>query len=286
MRIFFAGGTGVLGRSIIPLLTAAGHEVTAITRSTAKMPLLQQLGATPVVVDALDRDAVLRALDEDRPEAVMNFLTDLSAGDSGSNALLRTVGARNLVDAAQRIAVSRMITESISWVYAPGTSNAMESDPLDLQAAEPRRTTIAGVAALESAALEITDSVVLRYGQLYGPGTWYCRDGRFGREAQAGRLPASETVVSFIHVSDAARAAVEALEWPRGIWNIVDDEPASGREWAPVFTAAVGGRPPVHSRTGDSGRPVSNLLAHDRGFTFQHSNWRDGFLEFQNEGKP
>jgi len=278
LRIFIAGGSGVLGRALVPLLIAAGHEVTATTRSPRRIAVLRRLGATPVAVDALDRDAVVAAVVAARPDAIVHLLTDLSTGDSASNARLRTLGTRNLVDAAAAAGTSRMVAESISWVYAAGVAPAAESEPLDPDPAEPRRTTIAAVAALESAVSELPENVVLRFGQLYGPGTWYSRDGRFGEDARAGRLAATETVTSFIHKSDAAHAAAEALGWTNGTWNIVDDEPAAGHEWAPQFAAAVGApRPPVSSPSGTIGRPVSNARAHDSGLVLQYPSWRDGF---------
>jgi nucleoside-diphosphate-sugar epimerase len=135
------------------------------------------------------------------------------------------------------------------------------------------------VAALESAVSEMPEHVVLRFGQLYGPGTWYARDGRYGQEARSGRLVATETVASFIHTSDAARATLVALGWANGIWNIVDDEPARGHEWAPRFAAAVGApESPALSATGDIGRPVSNARARDNGLVLQQPSWREGFL--------
>lgn len=277
MRVFLAGGSGVLGRALIPLLTAAGHQVTAMTRSASKTALLEGLGATAALADAYDRDALLRCVERARPQAVVHLLTDLSSGDPASNARLRTTGTGNLVDAAIHAGVDHMVAESISWVYRPGTTLADEDEPLDLAAPAPRATTIAGVHALETAVLAVPRGVVLRFGQLFGPGTWYARDGRFGRDARAGQVRATETVASFIHVADAARAAAAALDWPPGICNIVDDEPAAGHRWAPCFAAAVGGPEPVATESGDIGRPVSNARAHGRGFAPRFASWRDGF---------
>ncbi|MBF4550673.1 hypothetical protein C5E07_00505 [Pseudoclavibacter sp. RFBJ3] len=277
MRIFIAGGSGVLGRALIPLLNAAGHEVAATTRSEVRAALLSRLGAAPIVVDALDRDAVLQAVGQARPEVIVHLLTDLGTGSSASNARLRIVGTRNLVDAARQAGTSRMIAESISWVYSSGAELAGEAEPLDPDPAEPRRTTISAVRALESAVSEIPEHVVLRFGQLYGPDTWYSRDGRYGQDARAGRLQTTETVASFIHTADAAHAALLALGWPSGIWNIVDDEPAAGYEWAPLFAAAVGAPEPNTPDSGNIGRPVSNARAHDTGLVLQHPSWREGF---------
>ena len=277
MRIFVAGGSGVLGRAVIPLLAGQGHEITATSRSSSKAGLLRGLGATAVPLDAFDREATIAAVAGARPDAVLHLMTDLGTGDSASNARLRTLGTRNLVDAARASGVSRFVGQSIAWVYPPAADLATETDPLDLDAAEPRRTTVAAVAELEGAVRELAGGVVLRCGQLYGPETWYSRDGRYGHAARDGELVATETVTSFVHVSDVAQAVVLALGWEGGVWNIVDDEPAAGVEWATGFARALGAPAPRRSTSGDVGRPVSNARATRGGLSLAHPSWRDGF---------
>ncbi|GAB7191582.1 NAD(P)-dependent oxidoreductase [Kineococcus sp. NUM-3379] len=284
MRVFLAGGSGVLGQALIPLLVAEGHQVVATTRSEAKTGALHRLGATPVLLDVFERDDVRAAVARFEPDVVLHQLTDLSGGDSASNARLRRIGTRHLVEAAQQIGVRRVVAQSISWIYRPGTTPAVEDDPQDSGAPEPRRTTVAAVANLESIVLGCAEGVVLRYGQLYGPRTWYAREGRFGQAARAGLLPVTDAVTSFVHVEDAARAAVQALHWPSGVVNVVDDEPAAGCQWVPVFAAAVGAPPPKfpakspHTTASDDiGRPVSNATLRETGFTFVHPSWREGF---------
>jgi len=277
MRIFIAGGTGVLGRRIVPLLVERGHEVVATTRSETKAEFIRELGAEPAIMDALDRGAVATAVREAVPDAVLHLLTDLAEGDPTSNATVRIEGTRHLVDAAQAVGVRRLVAESISWVCEPGEGVADESSPLDLGAAEPRRTTVAAVAELERLVLGFGEGVVLRCGQLYGAGTWFAADGRFADLARAGRLPAVESVGSFLHADDAAAAYVAALEWGPGVYNVVDDDPAAGTEWAPAFAAAVGAGVPAAVETGDPGRPVSNAKAKAAGLALAHPNWRGGF---------
>lgn len=277
MRIFVAGGSGVLGRSVIPRLLASGRTVTATSRSTDTATSLQQPGVTPVVLDALDRAATFDALERARPDVVLHLMTDLGTGDSTSNARLRSVGTHNLVDASLATGVTRVVAQSISWVYPPGATVATEADPMDVDATGPRQTTISAVRELEAAVHQVGTGVVLRFGQLYGPGTWYAAAGRFGDDARAGRLPATGTVVSFVHVDDAASAIVAALDWPAGVWNVVDDEPVAGTEWAPAFAAAVGAPAPRVQDAADQGRPVSNRRLREQGFTLGHPTWRSGF---------
>ncbi|WP_217990755.1 NAD(P)-dependent oxidoreductase [Curtobacterium sp. 314Chir4.1] len=276
-RILVAGASGVLGRAFIPLAVAAGHHVTGAARSARRADTIQRLGAEPVIADALDRDALTRMMSDVKPAIVVDLLTDLASGNSATNARLRIEGTRNLVDAATGAGVERMIAESISWVYPPGDGVAHENDPLDLGAPEPRLSTINGVVALEAAVHELETGVVLRFGQLYGDGTWYARDGALADAARAGKLQATETVTSFIHVDDAARAISAALDWPAGTWNIVDDEPAAGTEWAPVFADRVGAPAPEATTSGDVGRPVSNARARARGLDLRRPSWRAGF---------
>ena len=167
----------MIGRNLVPLLVAGGHEVTAMTRSVDGDAMLRSLGAQPVMADALDRDSVLEAVVRTRPEAIIHQLTDLRAGNGAANATLRIEGTRNLVDAAHAAGVERVIAQSVAWAYVPGDEPADEQVPLDVAAAEPRSTTVRGVTALELAVREVPQWIVLRYGVLYGAGTWYAADG-------------------------------------------------------------------------------------------------------------
>ncbi len=136
-----------------------------------------------------------------------------------------------------------------------------------------------GVFHLEDAVLELDDGVVLRYGLLYGSGTWYSRDGANARAAHDGTLTATASPISFVHVDDAATAARAALSWPRGVFNIVDDEPAAADEWLPLFTRVVAAPEPHVLRPVPAGRPVSNARAKGLGWTPLHPSWRAGFTE-------
>lgn len=281
MNIFVAGSTGVLGRRIVVLLVSQGHEVTALTRREDRAGLLSSLGAHPVVADALDPDSLGPAVRQNPPDVVLHMLTDLAAGTSASNAALRSRGSRNLIDAAYAAGTSRVVSESIAWAYAAGRKPADESIPLDLAAGEPRRTTVRGVDALEQATREAAEWVVLRYGMLYGPGTWYEPRGSKAAEARAGRLAIEDDVTSFVHVDDAAQAAVQALDWPSGPVNICDDEPAAGREWMPSFCRAVGA--PGPAGTGAKAREpwargADNHHARaELGWSPRYPSWRQGF---------
>ncbi|WP_313546673.1 NAD-dependent epimerase/dehydratase family protein [Leifsonia aquatica] len=275
MKIFVAGASGVLGRAFTRRALDDGHRLVGMTRSARGADIVASAGASPVVADAYDAAAVAGAIAEARPDAVVHLLTDLAGGDSASNSRLREAGTRNLVDGAIAAGVQRMVAESISWVYPSGARPATEDDALDVEAPEPRRTTIRGVVALEEAVRRMPIGVVLRFGQLYGPGTWFARDGRTADAAREGRLPATETVGSFIHVEDAAAVALRALAWEVGTWNVVDDEPAPGTAWVPAFARALGAPAPAVTTTGDIGRPVSNARMRETGIRLLQPSWRD-----------
>jgi nucleoside-diphosphate-sugar epimerase len=278
MRVFLAGAGGVIGRRLVPLLGGRGHAVTAMTRRPERAAGLRALGAEPVVVDAYDPKALAAAMAGARPEVAVHQLTDLSAADVSANARLRIHGTRNLVDAARAVGVRRIVAQSVAWAYEPGAAPADEAVALDVGAEDPRGTTLVGVAALERAVREVPEWVVLRCGMLYGPDTWFAPDGARAADARAGRLWADGDVTSFVHVDDAARAAVDALEWPSGPVNVCDDEPAAARDWVPAFCAAVGAPPPP---TRDSRAPwargADNRRARQLGWTPDHPSWRDGF---------
>jgi nucleoside-diphosphate-sugar epimerase len=222
VRIFLAGASGVIGRRLTPLLIAAGHQVTGTTRSSEKADSLRKQGAGAIVVDVFDCTALRAAAVAARPDVVIHQLTDLPQvfdperrGEAlVRNAKLRIDGTANLVAAAQAAGARRLIAQSIAFIYAEGAEPHAESDPLtsadgdDLNALTSR-----GVRALEDATLHTSgiDGIVLRYGRLYGPGTWFAE--------ASGRGP--------LHVDAAAQAALLAVtRGSPGIYNIAEDDGA------------------------------------------------------------
>lgn len=256
MRVFLAGASGVVGRRMVPLLVADGHEVWGTTRRADRAPDLAGAGARPVVVDVFDADALTEAVLDAAPDVVVHQLTDLRGEDFAANTRLRVEGTHNLVDAARAAGVEVMVAQSIAWLYAPGPGPAVETEPLD-----PGLRGYDGVAALEKAVAEMPRGVVLRYGLLYGPGTWYAPDGLITRRIRCGEHTPPASWGSFVHVDDAAAAAVAALDWPAGPVNVVDDEPTT--DWPRAFGGTPQDGPP-------SGRPVSNAKARSLGWRPAH----------------
>ncbi|MFF3842957.1 NAD-dependent epimerase/dehydratase family protein [Streptomyces sp. NPDC001930] len=275
MRVLVAGATGAVGRQLVPRLEAVGHEVVGLSRR----------GPNPV--DVLDAGAVRRAVAEAAPDAVVHQLTDLGAADGAANNRVRVEGTRNLVAAARGAGVGRIVAQSISWAYAPGDGPADESVPLDPTDEPPRSRIVAGVRALEDAVAELPEAVVLRYGILYGPGTWYAPGGAVAAALAGdpvarflGSTAADDAVSSFVHVADAAEAAVRALAWPSGAYNVVDDEPAPGHAWLPVLAEALGVPAPARSGGGAPwARGAVNARARALGWAPARASWRTGFAD-------
>ena len=224
MNIFLAGATGVIGRRLVPLLRDAGHAVTGTSRSGERASALNVLGAQGVVVDVYDARALLKAMSAAHPDVVIHQLTDLPqslepAGRPANfegNARLRIEGTKNLMTAASVTGARRVVAQSIAFVYADAPGARVETDPLDSNPA--RAATIDAVKSLEEQTLGVPgiDAVVLRYGRLYGPGTWY--------ETATGAGP--------LHVDAAAHAALLAVTRGRGIYNIAEDDGAVSSEKA------------------------------------------------------
>lgn len=280
MRIFLAGASGVIGRRMVPLLIAQGHQVTGLVRDPGDAAAVRRAGGDAVSADIRDAEAVRSAVLNVRPDVVFHQVTDLSESDISGNSELRKEGTPHLMDAALAAGVRRVVAQSHSWAYEPGTAPATEETPFDTGAPSPRSENVAAIMALEEAVRAAPEWVVLRYGRLYGPGTWYARGARMARRAQAGELPATGDIFSFVHVDDAAAAAVEALSWPTGAVNICDDEPAPGTAWVPEFCRSVGVPEPASSSPDRRGwaRGASNLHARlDLAWTPQFPSWRSGF---------
>jgi len=239
MRIFLAGATGAIGRRLVPLLAAAGHEITGTTRSAEAARKLEAAGVRAAIVDVYDAAALARAATQAKPDVVVHQLTDLPqsfdqkelAASYPRNARIRVEGTRNLIAAVQAAGARRFIVQSIAFAYAPGREPHGEDDPLNL-ADGPRVETVRGAADMErQVRTSGMEGIVLRYGFFYGPGTWY--DG-------AGAKPS-------IHVDAAANASVLALSrGAPGVYNIADDDGTVSIEKArrelgfdPAFRLAV-----------------------------------------------
>ncbi|MFZ0977075.1 MAG: NAD(P)-dependent oxidoreductase [Solirubrobacteraceae bacterium] len=307
MKVFVAGATGAMGKQLVPRLIAAGHEVVGTTRSESKQAELYALGATPVVLDALDPDQVAAAVAQAQPDAIVHELTSIETLDlrhfDRSFAMtnrLRTEGTDHLLSAARAAGVKRFVIQSYtSWPYArTGGPVKTEDDPLDPTPPREMRESLDAIRHLESAVTgaDWTEGIVLRYGGFYGPGTSLSPGGEQFEMLRKRKYPvvgSGAGVWSFVHIADAAEATVAAVEHgKRGIYNVVDDEPAAVAEWLPALAQAIGAPKPWHVPTfvgrmfaGEPGivmmtemRGASNAKAkRDLGWEPRHPTWREGF---------
>jgi nucleoside-diphosphate-sugar epimerase len=307
MRVFVAGASGVIGRPLVRRLVAAGHEVTGMTRRQERAGEIRAAGAEAVVCDAFDAVALREAVVAATPTAVVHLLTALPQRYNPRSEYLaatdriRVEGTRNLVAAAEAAGARRLVAESIAFAYRPqGSWVKAEQEPLFTDAPGRFGETFGAVAELERQVLgaEGTEGVVLRYGWLYGPGTYYDHGGQQAEEVTKRRLPIvgkGTGTFSFVHVEDAASATAAALErGAPGTYNVVDDEPAPLREWVPVYARALGAKPPrrvpvwlarlaagkdvaasaVGLRGADNAKAKREL-----GWQPAHPSWRQGFAD-------
>jgi nucleoside-diphosphate-sugar epimerase len=299
MRVFLAGATGVIGSPLVPQLLKAGHEVTAMTRSVLRAAQLEAVGADPVVCDVFDADGVRAAMADASPEMLINQLTSLpprlhwgNPDVFDANNRVRTEGTRILVEAALATGASRIVAQSIAFAYAPTGDRVKEEDAaLFTDAPPPLGGVVAAVVEHEQLVTGTAgfDGLVLRYGMLYGPGTYHDRRGSTAADIIAARVPlvdGATGMYSWLHVEDAASAAVAALErGAPGIYNVVDDEPAPQPEWLPVLAKALRADPPTAAEIAPppyalemSLRGASNAKAkRELGWRPRYASWREGF---------
>jgi nucleoside-diphosphate-sugar epimerase len=312
MKIFVAGASGAIGRPLLPKLIAAGHEVTGTTRREERAAEIQAAGATAVVCEAFDAEALRDAVAVAAPEVVVHALTAIperinwKADPLAPTNRLRREGTRNLIAAAQAAGARRIVAESVAFLYAPrGDWVKDEEAELYAEAPEPFGDTVEALSDLERQVrdAEGLEGVVLRFGNLYGPGTMFASDGSQAEEAQRRRLPIvgkGTGVFSFVHVEDAAAAFAIAIEHGApGTYNIVDDEPARMHEWVPAYCEALGAKPPrrvpswlaalVVGRAVASNavevRGASNAKAkRELGWQPRYPSWRQGFVDPEARG--
>ena len=306
MRVFVAGGTGVVGRRLVPQLVARGHQVTATTTSAAKLGLLEQLGAVGVVMDGLDAVSVGEAVAEARPDAIVHQMTAISMAHAGKPDLkhpdrwfapsnrLRTEGTDHLLAAAEATGVSNFVAQGYaSWNgIREGGWVKTEEDPLDPGPTSARKTWEA-MRYLEDAVLK-AGGAVLRYGAFYGPGA-IDDQVELVRKRQYPLVGRATGHSSWVHLDDAASATVLAVEQKaKGVFNIVDDEPAPASEWLPHLAACAGAKRPMRVPkwlarllAGEQavvmmteGRGFSNAKAkRELGWELRYPSWRQGFKE-------
>ena len=311
MNVFVAGATGVLGRQLVPQLVARGHDVVGMTRSASKQDFLRSLGARPIVADALDPDAVAQAVASAEPDVIVHQLTALSGQfdmrhiDRFFEATnrLRTEGTDHLLAAGRAVGAKRFVAQSFAGWPAARTGGPVKGEdaPFDPDPPDRLRGMLDAIRYLEDAVTQADwlEGIVLRYGGFYGPGTTLSADPAAShtaavRKRQFPIVGDGGGVWSFIHVDDAAAATAVAVErGKRGIYNVVDDDPAPARDWMPELASALGAKPPRRVPrwlgrllAGEAAavmmtevRGASNEKAkRELGWKPRYASWRQGFV--------
>ncbi|GAA2255744.1 NAD(P)-dependent oxidoreductase [Actinomadura luteofluorescens] len=306
MRVLVAGATGAIGRELLPRLIEAGHEVFAMVRGESGMSEATRMGAEPVVADALDRAQVEAAVRQAAPEVIVHQLTAIGDIDTrhfersfAATDRLRTEGTDNLLAAARAVGVRRFVVQSNGAFTYDRTGGPVKSedDPLDRSPIAQMTSMIAAIGHLEKAVLDAdwTEGIVLRYGAFYGPGTSMAPGSEQFEMIRKRRFPIvgdGGGVWSFVHIADAAEATLAAVEnGGRGVYNIVDDDPAPVSQWLPELAAMLGARKPMRVprfvgrlAAGEAGvvlmtelRGASNAKAkRELGWHPAHPSWRQG----------
>jgi 2-alkyl-3-oxoalkanoate reductase len=316
MRILLAGASGAIGCTLIPLLVREQHEVFGVFRNPSHTELVRSLGATPIVLDVFDGQAVTERIAEIKPEVVLHQLTAIPARidlrhytrDFELTNRLRTEGTRNLATAAVQAGVGRFIAQSYcNGTYArSGITLKTEEDHLDPTPPPEMKASFDALEMLEHTVLRERGftGIVLRYGSFYGPrssislGKEGAPSGSTVEDIRGHKIPIvgqGTGVWSFVHLEDAATATLAALTLARhGIYNIVDDDPASVADWLPYLAECVGAKPPSHVANwmakmaiGEHAvalmndiRGVSNAKAKaELQWTLKWPSWRQGFRE-------
>jgi 2-alkyl-3-oxoalkanoate reductase len=303
MRVFLTGATGALGRHLVPGLVAAGHEVTATTRTPGKMARLREAGAEPALVDGLDREAVIAAVRAAAPEVIIHEMTALADLRSlrrpdrefAATNELRTQGTDNLLAAAAEAGTRRVIAQSYTgWPNErSGGPVKTEEDPLDSRVIPSSARTLAAIGHVEETVPRaVPEGIVLRYGSFYGPGASEVMLDLL-RKRQLPVIGAGTGIWSFIETSDAAAATIAAVDRGEpGLYNVVDSDPAPVVEWLPYLAKAAGAKPPLRvpawlgrllagefvvtqmtSARGSSNEKAVKELA----WVPRYASWREGF---------
>ncbi len=301
MKVFVAGASGAIGRPTVRRLVEAGHEVVGMTRKEERAGGIRSAGAAAVVCDAFDAEGLREAVAAAQPEVVVHLLTalpqrfDRKSDWLGPTNRLRVEGTQNLIAAAVAAGAQRIVAESIAFAYRQEGGWVKD----ETEAIDDHTGPGVAIADLERQVGEAElEGVVLRYGWLYGPGTYYDRGGQEAREVERRRFPIvgkGTGTFSFIHSEDAAAATVAAVErGAPGLYHVVDDEPAPLREWVPVYAQALGAKPPRRvpfwlarlaageqiARAAIEMRGASNAKAkRELGWQPAQPSWRQGFFE-------
>lgn len=276
-KIFVTGATGLIGTKLTKRLIEEGYEVAGLTTSEKGKEKLDNAGVKAYIGNILEYDTIEKSIGDFKPDIIMNEITDLKQVDMSANTKVRIEGTRNLVEAAIKHDVPHIQSQSIAFVYEAGDTLATEETSLDYDANGDRKITVDGVEGLEKESARLYKHVILRYGLLYGPGTWYGKDGMIYNQFINGEVTMTDGVQSFIHIDDAVETAIQALNFESGIYNVADDEPVKGDDWAKWYANELNVTPTLNIEpAAPFERGVTNKKFKDQGGKLIYTTWKDG----------
>lgn len=276
-KIFVTGATGLIGTKLTKRLIEEGYEVAGLTTSEKGKEKLDNAGVKAYIGNILEYDTIEKSIGDFKPDIIMNEITDLKQVDMSANTKVRIEGTKNLVEAAIKHDVPHIQSQSIAFVYEAGDTLATEETSLDYDASGDRKITVDGVEGLEKESARLNKHVILRYGLLYGPGTWYGKDGMIYNQFINGEVTMTDGVQSFIHIDDAVETAIQALNFESGIYNVADDEPVKGDDWAKWYANELNVTPTLNIEpAAPFERGVTNKKFKDQGGKLIFATWKDG----------
>lgn len=276
-KIFVTGATGLIGTKLTKRLLEEGHDVADFTTFENGKNKLESANVKAYIGDILKYDTIEAAIADFQPEIIINQITDLKNVDMAANTKVRVEGSKNLIDAAQKYNVKKVIAQSIGFMYKAGEGLATEETPLDLDSSGDRKVTVDGVIGLEEETSRMDEYVVLRFGWLYGPGTWYGKDGMIYNQFVDGKVTLSDGVTSFIHLDDAVETSIQALNFDNGIYNVADDEPVKGSDFAEWYKQQLNVDPEINIQPAQPfERGITNDKFKVQGGQLIYSTWKDG----------
>lgn len=276
-KIFVTGATGLIGTKLTKRLIEEGYEVAGLTTSEKGKEKLDNAGVKAYIGNILEYDTIEKSIGDFKPDIIMNEITDLKQVDMSANTKVRIEGTRNLVEAAIKHDVPHIQSQSIAFVYEAGDTLATEETSLDYDARGDRKITVDGVEGLEKESARLSKHVILRYGLLYGPGTWYGKDGMIYNQFINGEVTMTDGVQSFIHIDDAVETAIQALNFESGIYNVADNEPVKGDDWAKWYANELNVTPTLNIEpAAPFERGVTNKKFKDQGGKLIYTTWKDG----------
>lgn len=276
-KIFVTGATGLIGTKLTKRLIEEGYEVAGLTTSEKGKEKLDNAGVKAYIGNILEYDTIEKSIGDFKPDIIMNEITDLKQVDMSANTKVRIEGTRNLVEAAIKHDVPHIQSQSIAFVYEAGDTLATEETSLDYDASGDRKITVDGVEGLEKESARLNKHVILRYGLLYGPSTWYGKGGMIYNQFINGEVTMTDGVQSFIHIDDAVETAIQALNFESGIYNVADDEPVKGDDWAKWYANELNVTPTLNIEpAAPFERGVTNKKFKDQGGKLIYTTWKDG----------